>query len=331
MSVGKSGPGKSFRKGISLKAALQQFGDPIKAEAWFVARRWPEGIRCAHCESDRISARKSNRQTPQYHCKACGKNFTVKTGTIMHDSKLPLSDWALAFYLYVVNLKGVSSMKLYRDLEIRQPSAWHLAHRIREIWEDETGPMEGPVEVDETYFGGKAKNMHKGKRAAKIRGRGTAGKVAVIGIKDRKTNQIKAKVVESTDGPTLRGFVHRSTGTGAVVYTDDAAAYNGLNRRHEAVRHSVGEYVRDMAHTNGIESHWATLKRGHDGVYHHFSPQHLNRYVNEFSGRHNIRPLDTEAQMSLMVQKSVGKRLTYDKLIGLRKQGYLGCSRSKHA
>ena len=316
MSVGKSAPGKSFRKGISLKAALQQFGDPIKAEAWFVARRWPDGIRCAYCESDRISQRKSDRLTPQYHCKACGKNFTVKTGTIMGDSKLPLSDWALAFYLYITNLKGVASMKLHRDLEIRQPSAWHLAHRIREIWNDETEQMAGPVEVDETYIGGKAKNMHKDKRQAAIHGRGTAGKTAVVGIKDRKTNRVKAEVVNATDGPTLQGFVHRNTDGGAVVYTDEAKAYNGLHRFHAAVKHSVGEYVRDMAHTNGIESHWATLKRGHDGVYHHFSPKHLGRYVNEFSGRHNIRPMDTEAQMTLMVQKSVGKRLRYADLIG---------------
>ena len=316
MSVGKSAPGKSFRKGISLKAALQQFGDPIKAEAWFVARRWPDGIRCAHCGSDRISARKSNRQTPQYHCKACGKNFTVKTGTIMHDSKLSVSDWALAFYLYVTNLKGVASMKLHRDLEIRQPSAWHLAHRIREIWDAETEQMAGPVEVDETYIGGKAKNMHKAKRQAVIHGRGTTGKAAVVGIKDRKTNQVKAKVIDSTDGPTLQGFVHRNTEGGATVYTDEANAYNGLHRFHAAVRHSVGEYVRDMAHTNGIESHWASLKRGHDGVYHHFSPKHLGRYVNEFSGRHNVRPMDTAAQMALMVQKSVGKRLPYKALTG---------------
>ena len=312
--MSKSASGKAYRKGISLKAALQSFGDDAKAEAWFIERRWPDGIQCAYCESKRVSDKKSNRKTPQHHCKDCGRDFTVKIGTIMQDSKLSLSEWALAFYLFTTNLKGVSSMKLHRDLEIRQPSAWYLAHRIREVWKDEMAKFIGPVEADESYFGGLEGNKHASKRLRA--GRGTVGKVAVAGIKDRKSNKVKTKVVESTDAHTLQGFVHESTENDARVYTDEALAYNGLRRPHEAVRHSIGEYVRNMAHTNGIESHWAMLKRGHDGVYHHFSVQHLSRYIVEFAGRHNNRPMDTEAQMTLMVQKSVGKRLTYAALIG---------------
>lgn len=232
----------------------------------------------------------------------------------MQNSKLPLSKWAIAFYLYSTNLKGVSSMKLHRDLGITQKSAWYMAHRIRECWSAVEDKFAGPVEADETYIGGKEGNKHASKKLRA--GRGTVGKTAVVGVKDRATNKVKTRVVAATDAPTLQGFVEAHTDDAATVYTDEARAYNGLARPHEAVKHSVGEYVRVMAHTNGMESHWATLKRGYDGVYHHFSAKHLDRYVAEFEGRHNNRPLDTAEQMAALAQGSVGKHLPYADLIG---------------
>ena len=311
----KRGPGKSYRKGISLTDAVQQFGDEEKAHAWFVARRWPDGVQCPHCEGFAITTRKSTRRTPQYHCNGCGANFTVKTGTIMHDSKLPLSKWALAFYLFATNLKGVSSMKLHRDLDITQKTAWYLAHRIREAWGEEEDKFAGAVEVDETFVGGKESNKHADKKLNA--GRGTVGKTPVAGIRDRTTGRVNTEVVESTSKAVLQDFVSRHTTSDTIIYTDEHAAYQGLPRLHEAVKHSAGEYVREMAHTNGLESHWALFKRGLDGVYHHVSVKHLGRYSTEFEGRHNSRPLDTEEQMEIIAQGTIGKHLPYTMLVGL--------------
>ena len=162
-------------------------------------------------------------------------------------------------------------------------------------------------------MGGRERNKHKGKKLKA--GRGTVGKTAVVGAKDRKTNKIKAAVVKVTDAKTLQGFVIATALAGATVYTDDAAAYKGMPFDHESVRHSVGEYVRDMAHTNGIESFWSMLKRAHKGVYHKMSAKHLQRYVNEFAGRHGVRELDTLDQMNAVVAGMAGKRLRYRELV----------------
>ena len=151
-------------------------------------------------------------------------------------------------------------------------------------------------------------NMSNSKRA-ELEGRGAVGKTTVVGAKDRATKQVRAKVVECTDKPTLQGFVLGVAAKDAVVYTDDATAYKGLPREHEAVKHSVGEYVRMMAHTNGVESFWSMLKRAHKGTFHKISPKHLNRYVQEFAGKHNIRELDTLGQMQDTVLRLVGRNL----------------------
>ena len=172
--------------------------------------------------------------------------------------------------------------------------------------------MAGPTEADEVYLGGREKNKHSSKK--RKAGRGSVGKAAVVGIKDRDTNTVKATVVERTDALTLQGFVNAHRAEGATVYTDQYPSYEGLEN-HEAVNHSVGEYVNGMAHVNGVESFWAMLKRGYHGTYHHMSEKHLNRYVTEFAGRHNSRELDTADQMTALTQSMVGKRLEYRDLI----------------
>ena len=241
-----------------------------------------------------------------YRCRSCGKRFSAKTGTVMESSNLGYQTWALAAYLLTTNLKGVSSMKLHRDLGITQKSAWHLAHRLREVWADADGHFQGPVEVDETYIGGKARNRHAGAAVA--------DKTAVAGIKDRSTGQVRAEVVARTDTPTLAGFVQRHARPGAQLHSDDHAGYRGFNR-HAIVRHTRGEYVIGDVHINGIESFWSMLKRGYIGTYHRMSPKHLDRYVGEFAGRHNARSLDTIDQLRAMARAMVGRRLRYRELI----------------
>ena len=173
----------------------------------------------------------------------------------MEASNLGYHDWLYALYLVVTNLKSVASMKMHRELGITQKSAWHLVHRIRKGWATSDGMLfNGPVEVDETYIGGRRRNMKKSKREA-LTGRGPVGKVAVVGVKDRETNQVSAQVVSDTTAETLQGFVGRNVISGTTIYTDEATAYTNLPN-HESVKHSVSEYVRGQVHTNGIESFW---------------------------------------------------------------------------
>ena len=302
-------PGKSFGEGISLTTLFKMFPNDETAAAWVERIRWPDGLECPHCSSDRISYPVKHK-TMTHRCKDCRKWFSVRTGTMMESSRLGLQTWVVAVYLLNTGLKGRSSMNLHRDLDITQKSAWYLAHRIREAWEDNGGSLfSGPVETDETYMGGKRKELREAGA-----GRGAVGKTAVVGAKDQKTGKVLARPVEGTDKPTLQGFVEDHATPGATVYTDEHSSYEGMPFDHEAVKHSVSEYVNGMGHTNGMESFWSKLKRGYQGTYHHMSEQHLHRHVNEFAGRHNILGSDTLDQMADTIAGMIGERLSYEEL-----------------
>lgn len=306
-------PGKHHRQGMSLVEMMKMFPNNDKAREWFEKKRWKDGAYCPRCGSFNVQSNVSHPKMT-HRCRDCPSKpfFSVKTGTIMHKSSLDYQTWAIALYLFTSSLKGVSSMKLHRDLEITQKSAWLLVSKLRKAYEKNDLKLEGIVEVDETYVGGKESNKHaKDKLNA---GRGTVGKTAVVGMKERDSKKVIAKVVDNTKKETLQGFVKENTKEGTEIHTDENKSYKGLEN-HKTTNHSLGEYVVGSVHSNGVESFWSMFKRAHKGVYHKMSPKHLDRYVKEFVARNNMREMDTIDQMAYVVENMKGKRLEYKKLI----------------
>ena len=300
-------PGRCHRKGISLVQLTRMFPDDKASEKWFIKQRWGTEVTCPHCKSVNIQEGTTHPTMP-FRCRKCRKFFSVRTKTVMQGSPLGYQTWLFAIYLMATNIKGVSSMKLHRDLGITQKAAWHMAHRIRKSWSFKIRDLTGPVEVDETYIGGKESNKHESKKLKA--GRGTVGKTPVIGMKDRPTKLVVARPSKEVNQEIMKKFTFSHIQPWATIYTDESRVYSGFPN-HESVKHSAKEYVRGMVSTNGIDSFWSMLKRGQYGIYHHMSPKHLGRYVTEFSGRQNVRDLDTIDQMAFMAKNIIGKRLPY--------------------
>jgi transposase-like protein len=314
----------------TLLEAVKFFSNYENCRSFMVEARWPDGkVKCPLCGSDHVTYMANTRRWKCYgkHPRA---QFTLKVGTIFEDSPIPLEKWLPALWLIVNCKNGISSYEVGRGLGVTQKTAWFMLHRLRlAMRSGELGMMSGEVEVDETFIGGKAQNMHEDKRKRQIKGRGAKGKAAVLGIL-RRGGEVRAQVIPNRRKPTLEAMVHENIAPNSAIYTDALPSYEDLSMWyvHEAVDHAV-EYVRGQVHTNGLENFWGLLKRGIKGTYVSVEPFHLERYLDEevfrFNNRNN-EEIGDPGRFRVALAQIVGKRLTYDELTGkaaLEKQRHM--------
>ena len=309
----------------TLQEAIVFFANPVNCREFLVARRWPNGVTCPKCGSSNVLfLEKYNR----WHCreKHSAPQFTLKTGTIMEDSPIGLDKWLTAMWQIVNCKNGISSYEVHRAIGITQKSAWFLDHRIRLALTMGTfNKLSGQIEADETFIGGKARNMHKGERARKVTGTGGKDKTAVLGIMERG-GKVVTKVIDNTKKKTLQKEVREHALAGSALFTDALKSYEGLDEfQHEVVDHAVS-YVEGEVHTNGLENFWSLLKRGLKGTYVSVEPFHLFRYLDEQGYRFNNRWLTDGQRFDVAVRQIVGKRLTWDQLTGKSLDAVTNCN-----
>jgi len=309
----------------SLQEAIIYFANQDNCIDYLALRRWPDGrVICPGCGSDRVSFNATRRtwKCSKHHPK---REFSIKVGTVMEDSAIPLDKWLVAMWMILNCKNGVSSCEIAKDVRVSQKSAWFMLHRIRLSMQDEAlgSKFSGEVEADETFIGGKARNMHKNVKARRITGQGrnTDDKIMVMGILERG-GKVRTKIVADRKQETLHGTVRANVEAGSELFTDTFGAYKGLESEfaHQIVDHAL-RYVDGRVHTNGLENFWSLLKRSLGGTYVSVEPFHLFRYLDEQSFRYNFRgtkenPMTDADRFSIAASQLVGKRITFAQLTG---------------